>query len=185
VIDSEDVEGTAPTWIVDMGQPRDVAPTVDDVEGVRRFDLDALERITADTRERRREAAAEAEAMIDAEFDHLLDRFKRKRADEVIAAMHESADRVKRRELERAVRKMESEGELTDEQREVVEALADSLVGQLLAAPTKSLRDAAAEDDWTTIATALQLFDPEFGSDPPAFVTEGEGPPSVDASEDA
>jgi glutamyl-tRNA reductase len=185
VIDRDAVDGTSPTWIVDMGQPRDVAPTVDDVEGVRRFDLDALERITAGTRERRREAAREAEEMIDAEFDHLLDRFKRKRADEVVAAMHESADRVKRRELERAIRKMEAEGGLTDEQREVVEALADSLVGQLLAAPTKSLRDAAAEDDWTTIATALQLFDPEFGADPPDFVTEGEGAPSVDASEDA
>ena len=45
--------------------------------------------------------------------------------------------------------------------------MADSLVGQLLAAPTESLRDAAAEDDWTTINTALQLFDPDFGSEPP------------------
>ncbi|MEF8856210.1 MAG: glutamyl-tRNA reductase, partial [Haloplanus sp.] len=38
---------------------------------------------------------------------------------------------------------------------------------QLLAAPTKSLRDAAADDDWTTIQTALGLFDPQFGADGP------------------
>jgi glutamyl-tRNA reductase len=184
VIDREDVAEAGPTWIVDMGQPRDVAPAVDDVETATRYDLDALERITADTRKRRREAAREAEAMIEEELDHLLERFKRKRADEVIAAMHESADRVKRRELERALRKMEADGGLTEDQREVVESLADSLVSQLLAAPTKSLRDAAAEDDWTTIATALQLFDPEFGSDPPEFVTQGSPPPSVGVSEE-
>jgi glutamyl-tRNA reductase len=38
--------------------------------------------------------------------------------------------------------------------------MADSIVSQLLAAPTNSLRDAAEEDDWSTIHTALQLFDP-------------------------
>jgi len=48
--------------------------------------------------------------------------------------------------------------------------MADTLVGQLLAPPTQSLRDAAEEDDWTTINTALQLFDPDFGSEVPDFV---------------
>ncbi|PSQ17641.1 glutamyl-tRNA reductase [Halobacteriales archaeon QS_8_69_26] len=153
--------------VVDMAQPRDVAPAVDAVEGVTRYDLDALESVTAETRERRREAAERAGAIIEEEFEHLLDQFKRKRADEVIAAMHESAERVKERELGRAVGKLQREGEFTEEQREVVESMADALVSQLLAAPTKSLREAAAEDDWTTIATALQLFDPEFGADAP------------------
>jgi len=52
--------------------------------------------------------------------------------------------------------------------------MADALVNKLLAPPTKSLREAAAEDDWTTINTALQLFDPDFGGEdgPPAFVSE-------------
>jgi len=149
-----------------MAQPRDVAPDVDVVEGVTRYDLDALESVTRETRERRREAAERAEEIVAEEFEHLLDQFKRKRADEVIAAMYESAERVKQRELDRAVETLQREGEFTQDQREVVESMADALVGQLLAAPTKSLRDAAAEDDWTTIATALQLFDPEFGPDP-------------------
>jgi glutamyl-tRNA reductase len=50
--------------------------------------------------------------------------------------------------------------------------MADSIVSQLLAAPTSSLRDAAEDDDWSTIQTALELFDPNFGpeSPPPEFV---------------
>jgi glutamyl-tRNA reductase len=105
--------------------------------------------------------------MIDDEFERLLDSFKRRRADDAIGAMYEAADRMKSRELDRALSKLDAQGDLTDDQRETVEALADSLVGQLLAAPTKSLRDAAAEDDWTTIQTAMRLFDPEFGGEAP------------------
>jgi glutamyl-tRNA reductase len=159
-----------PTCVVDMGQPRDVSPRVDDVEGVSLYDLDDLQSVTERTHERRREAAAAAERIVDGELDHLLGRFKRKRADEVVAAMRESADRVKRRELERALEKLASQGGMTDEQRETVAALADALVGQLMAAPTKSLREAAGEDDWETIATAVRLFDPDFGTEPPDFV---------------
>lgn len=160
----------APTYVVDMGQPRDVSPRVDEIAGVSLYDLDDLREVTQRTHERRRTAAEAAQHIVDAEFDHLLERFKRKRADEVVAAMRASADRVKRRELETALRKLETQGGLTDDQRDTVEDLADALVGQLMAAPTKSLREAAGEDDWSTIATAVRLFDPEFGADPPDFV---------------
>ena len=148
--------------LVDIARPRDVAPAVAECEGVAVRDLDSLEAATAETREHRREAAEAVETLVDEEFDRLLDQCKRRRADDAIAAMYEGAEYVKGTELERAFDRLETKGELTDEQREVVESLADALVYQLLAAPTKSLREAAVEDDWTTIHTALQLFDPEF-----------------------
>ncbi|MFC6754180.1 hypothetical protein ACFQEU_12010, partial [Halorubrum tibetense] len=59
------------------------------------------------------------------------------------------------------------------------------LVGQLLAAPTRSLRDAAGEDDWETIRTALHLFDPEFDAPPEIPGEDGTGPMSADAPADA
>jgi glutamyl-tRNA reductase len=177
-----------PACIVDMGQPRDVAPPVDEVEGVSLHDLDDLRAVTERTHERRQTAAEAAERMVETELDHLLEQFKRKRADAVVAAMRRSADRVKRRELETALSKLDAQGEFTEAQRETVEALADALVGQLMAAPTKSLREAAAEDDWETIGTAIRLFDPEFGADPPEGVdlpvdvpTEADPTPADDA----
>jgi len=80
--------------------------------------------------------------------------------------MYESAERLKQREVRTALAKLNANGEVTDEQEEIIESLADSLIGQLLSAPTKSLREAAADDDWTTIQTAMQLFDPEFDIQP-------------------
>ena len=167
VIGEETLATAGETLLVDIAQPRDIDPAVGALAGVTVRDIDALESVTEETHDRRREAARRVETMIDAEFDLLMERFKRNRADEAIGAMYESAERTKQAELERALGKLEAQGELTDDQRETVSALADALVNQLLAAPTKSLREAAAEDDWTTIHTAMQLFDPDFGGDLP------------------
>ncbi|NUB89549.1 glutamyl-tRNA reductase [Haloterrigena sp. SYSU A121-1] len=159
-----DADAATNRVVVDLGQPRDVEPAAGDLSTVAVYDLDDLESITQETREQRADAASEVESMVDREFDLLCDQYKRARADEVIAAMYESAERMKERELETALSRLEDE-EFTAEQREVVESMADALVNQLLAPPTKSLREAAAEDDWSTINTALQLFDPDFAGD--------------------
>ncbi|SFB85015.1 glutamyl-tRNA reductase [Halobiforma haloterrestris] len=149
--------------VVDLGQPRDVAPAAADLPTVAVYDLDDLESVTERTRRQRAEAAREVEEIVEREFDLLLEQYKRARADEAIAAMYESAERIKQRELEKALSRLDDD--LSPSQREVVESMADTLVSQLLAPPTTSLREAAAEDDWETIHTALQLFDPHFGDD--------------------
>ncbi|WP_136600962.1 glutamyl-tRNA reductase [Salinigranum halophilum] len=182
VLDDATLSGAGETLLIDIAQPRDIDPAVASLAAVTVHDIDALESVTEETHDKRQAAAERVEEMIDDEFTHLMERFKRARADEAIGAMYESAERVKQREVETALRKLESQGELTDDQRETVGALADTIVNQLLAAPTKSLREAAAEDDWTTIQTAMQLFDPEFGGERPTLPT-GEMPDGV--AEDA
>jgi len=166
VLDDNDLAGAGETVCIDLAQPRDIDPAAADHANLAVFDIDALEAITDETHARREDAAAEVEAMIDEEFDRLLALFKRKRADAAISTMYESAERLKQREVRTALAKLNANGEVTDEQEEIIESLADSLIGQLLSAPTKSLREAAADDDWTTIQTAMQLFDPEFDIQP-------------------
>ena len=182
LVDADDVAAAGETLVVDLAQPRDVDPAATEVEAVETRDMDDLESVTAETRESREAAASEVEAMVDDEFDRLLEAYKRRQADEAISTMYEAAERVKAREVETAVSQLEAAGDLTDDQREAVESMADALVGQLLAAPTKSLREAAVEDDWETIRTAMELFDPEFGD----AGAGGGGPPegvTVDGSE--
>ncbi len=161
--------------IVDLGQPRDVSPRVNTQEEVTVYDLDDLESITEATRVDRLDAAREVEAIISEEVQLLDEQYKRARADEVIAAMYASAERLKQRELETAFSRLEATESLTEEHRQIIEAMADSLVGQLLAPPTKSLREAAAEDDWETINTALHLFDPSFSAERSASAMDSSG----------
>jgi glutamyl-tRNA reductase len=109
--------------------------------------------------------AVEVTEPMDDARDHLLEQDKRQRAEAVIAAICEDAERLKRHEVDEAIRKLEARDDITDSQRDAVEAMAEGIVAHLLAVPTKNLREATAENDWSTIDTALRLFDPELGTD--------------------
>ena len=188
VVDPDHVADADQIVCIDIAQPRDIDPAAADCSGVTLYDIDALEDVTRQTRESRKEEARTVEAIIDEELDRILQAYKRKRADDAISAMYAGADRVKAREVDRAVSKLESQGDLTEAQRKTVEDMADALVGQLLAAPTRSLRDAAGEDDWETIRTALQLFDPEFDTlpdRPGAFAPSHDAAAEFDAPPDS
>jgi glutamyl-tRNA reductase len=163
LIDEETLSGAGSTMIFDLAQPRDVTPAAGERSEITVRDLDDLEVVTADTHRDRKEAAAAVESIVDEEFDLLIDQYKRQRADAVIKAMYRGAEGIKRRELRTTLAKLDED--LDDEGRAVVEDLADALVSQLLAIPTKSLRDAAAEDDWEAITTAIRLFEPALEDD--------------------
>jgi glutamyl-tRNA reductase len=184
IVDPDTLESVGETFVVDITRPRDIPPAADGFGNLTVYDLDSLEAVTEKTRQMRREAATEVEEIVDEEFERLLAGYKRKRADEVISAMYEGAERVKARELEKTFGKLD----LDEESQAVVESMADTLISQLLAPPTNSLRDAAADDDWTTIHTALRLFNPHLDSDLEAdlesLATEEPAGPGPDAIPD-
>ncbi|MHB9285449.1 glutamyl-tRNA reductase [Halobacteriales archaeon Cl-PHB] len=178
VFDAEALAEAGETFVVDIAQPRDVPLAVGDLPNVTLRDLDTLEEATAETRRQREAAATEVETIIDEAFDRLLTQYKRKRADRVISTMYEGAERIKAREVETALSKLD----LDDDEAEIVESMADAIVSQLLAAPTDSLRDAAENDDWSTIHTAIRLFDPTLEREIPpksADVTPADIPPEM------
>lgn len=140
--------------VVDMAQPPDVAPTVAKRPATTVYDLQRLEAYRRRTRQQRRQAAGAVEDIIDTELDAFYREFKRQRADRVIATMYQKADEVKRAEVQQALNRLD----LDEESEAVVESLAESLVSQLLAPPTATLRDAAEDGDHGTLRTALALF---------------------------
>ncbi len=168
ILEPSDCRAIGETFIIDITRPRDIPLAADEMDHLTVYDLDKLETVTDKTRQLRREAAINVEEIVEEEFSRLLVQYKRKRADDVISSMYESAERIKTNEVAEAFEKADFDAE----ERAIVEAMADSMVNQLLAPPTNSLRDAAEVDDWSTIHTALQLFDPNFDGEKPAFVEE-------------
>lgn len=158
------LNATGRTVVVDIGQPRDVDPSVRRIDTVELFDLDDLESTIHETARSRADAEAAVESLIDRELAELQDQLKRRQADDVIAAMYTQAERIKQQELAEVQTQFGRNRELTDHEEEVLASFADALVGKLMAAPTKSLREAAEDDDWETIQVGLQLFDPGFAT---------------------
>ena len=77
-----------------------------------------------------------------------------------IEHIHRRAERIKREELETAFTKLEKQGDLTESQREIIADMADTLVTELVAPPTQSLRNVRSSDR-SEVQTALELFDPD------------------------
>lgn len=75
----------------------------------------------------------------------------------VRAAINTHGERIKQREVQQALQKLDANGELTEAQREIVEEMATVMLDELLSTPDAVL---AAADDPETLRTVVELFDP-------------------------
>jgi glutamyl-tRNA reductase len=146
-----------PLLVVDVAVPRDVDPTAADVPGVTLLDMDDLRAFAeAGQAERRREVAA-VRTMVGEELERYTAVSSAREVAPLVAALRESAEDVRRSELERFRAKL---GELDDRQLEAVEALTHGIVAKLLHQPTVGLKDAAGTPKGERLAEALRdLFD--------------------------
>jgi glutamyl-tRNA reductase len=147
VIRREDVEaaraarrGPRPLFLIDIAVPRDIEPSVSELDGVFLYDLDDLRSVAeANLRERRKEAAA-AEAIVDREVREFLDWHRSLEAVPLLVELRKRADQIRRGELEKARRRL---GALTPEQEEAIEAVTSAIVNKILHAPTVHLKEVA------------------------------------------
>jgi glutamyl-tRNA reductase len=148
---------TRPLHVVDIGVPRNVDPGVVELAGVSLSNLDDL-RDWADRGLSHRAAEAERVRSIVAQEveNHLLETTARQAAP-LVASMHEAADRVREREVERFASRL---GDLDDRQRDSVEALTKAIVAKLLHEPSVRLKSQAGTPQGERNAAAVRdLFD--------------------------
>jgi len=127
-----------PIFIVDMSVPRNVDPVVGDIPNVHLCNIDDLEQIAAINRTKRAAAVEDAEAIVEeeaAEFERWLGG---REVVPTIVALREKIESIRRREEEKALKKLDH---LSEGDREIVRRFARSLVGKILHGPTVRLKD--------------------------------------------
>jgi glutamyl-tRNA reductase len=148
-----------PLLLIDIAVPRDIDPSVAELEGVFLKDIDDLQRVVERRLSGREAEARRAEALL----DHELDRFRRwlGTLDVVptIAALHERGDAVVRQVLAENHPRWES---LSEADRKRLELVASTIVKRLLQEPTLRLK--ARGDDRRTYAY-VQALRELFGLD--------------------
>jgi glutamyl-tRNA reductase len=126
-----------PMFFIDIAVPRDVDPSMNEVEGCFVYDIDDLQQVaTANLADRSREAAA-AETIVSREVDKYQERLKSRDAVPAIVALQQDAEAIREAELKRAASKLTG---LTPQQQEAVEALTRSLTNKLLHPQLVALR---------------------------------------------
>jgi glutamyl-tRNA reductase len=139
-----------PIFMVDLAVPRDIDPSITELEDIYLFSIDDLQQLIDENRQQREVAAGDAKVLISEEVARFLSEARAKEAGPAIRVLRQQADAIRLQTLEQA-RRMLAAGKSTDD---VMEYLANTLTNRLLHAPTQALR-MASESAETVVAEAL------------------------------
>jgi glutamyl-tRNA reductase len=145
VIHHEDVAAARaarrrPLFLIDIAVPRDVDPSVRDLEGVFLYDVDDLRSVAeANLRERRKQAAA-AEALVEREAREFLDWQRSLDVVPLLVELRRRGEEVRAAEIAKVRTRL---GALSPEQEEALQAATTAIVNKLLHPPTVQLKEAS------------------------------------------
>ena len=143
-----------PMLLFDLAVPRDIEAEVGTLADAYLYTVDDMERAVEENRRGRREAAAEAESIIDLQVTRYLENLRATRLQAPIRQLRAFGEAT-RAELLAKARQQLAHGKLPDE---VLEQLAHGLTNRLLHPPTAALRQAALEGDTDLTRAAERLF---------------------------
>lgn len=151
-----------PLMLIDIAVPRDIDDEAANIPNVRLHDIDNLNAHLEQSLASRAAQVPHVQAILVEEVDKFLDYFHSLDMLPLITDMRERAEMIRRDELARTLRRMP---DLTDLERERIEALTQSLVKKLLDQPTRRLRAEATCPHAPEFATVTRtLFGLEDGS---------------------
>jgi glutamyl-tRNA reductase len=146
--------GPRPLFFIDIAVPRDVEPSVGELAGVYCYDIDDLQVIEANLRERAREAER-AEALIEREVAKFLLRLGDAEVIPTIVSLRERLEAIRAGEVRKALARLP---DAPPDTREAMEALSQAIVNKILHAPITKLREssrAGAGRSWMQLVHEL------------------------------
>jgi glutamyl-tRNA reductase len=144
-----------PMLMFDLAVPRDIEGEVSKLDDVFLYSVDDLGRIAREGMDVRRNAVTQAEVIIEnhvTDFMHWLDN---RELVPSIRALRDTAERARRHEIERALRRL-ARG---DEPRLVIEHLSHALTNKFLHAPTHALSHAGTGERDALAALLARLYE--------------------------
>lgn len=143
-----------PMFLLDLAVPRDIAADVAELPDVYLYTVDDLEQVIEDNRASRREAANEAEVIIDLQVQHFVAWSQAQGNQNALKKLRSSGEQTRDALLEQA-REQLANGQ---DPKIVLELLAHQLTNKLLHAPSAALRQAALRGDADLLRAAEKLY---------------------------
>jgi len=140
--------------ILDLSNPRNVAPSVSELDTVIFKTIDDLRGIADDALAKRRELVKKAAVLVGPRVEKIDALLQREEAEPIVSDIYRRADQIR----EEVVNKTLSKLDLTIEQRESLKSMTVSLVERLLDGPIVNLRRAAERKDERVLTAAGQIF---------------------------
>lgn len=146
-----------PMFLIDIAVPRNIDPSVNDVEGVFLYDVDDLEGVVNANIKERSKQAEQAEAIVAEEVDRVISRLRIDEVAPTIISLQEQLEQIRSSEVARAIRRMPNMGA---EQRELVEAqieaMTKAIVNKIAHGPISELRRNAGQPEGEQVIEAIR-----------------------------
>lgn len=153
-----------PMFLLDLAVPRDIAEDVAQLQDVYLYTVDDLEQVIEGNRASRREAAQQAEAIIDLQVEHYLSWWRAQGRQDALRNLR--ADGTAAREA--ALAKARDQLAAGEDPAQVLQRLAHQLTNRLLHGPSTALRQAALDGDTDLLRAAERLYRRPDDSEPAA-----------------
>ncbi|WP_297832321.1 glutamyl-tRNA reductase [Thermomonas sp.] len=162
-----------PMLLLDLAVPRDIESDVGSLRDVFLYTVDDLEHVIEDNRRSRREAAEQAEVIIDLHAARYLEQLQASGRRQPLLHLRAHGEAARAEALAKARRQLAAG--LPAEQ--ALELLAHTLTNRLLHAPTVALREAALQGDAELARAAERLFPAPADAAGPARDDDAAEPP--------
>jgi glutamyl-tRNA reductase len=139
-----------PLFLIDLAVPRDLEPSIHEIDGCYLYDIDDLQAVVAETLGARRSEAERAEALVLEEADAFQAWQASLDVVPAIASLRARAEEIRAGELEKA------RGRLSERELKAVESITSSILNKLLHLPTVRMKEAAAASDGLVYAEAVR-----------------------------
>lgn len=149
-----------PMLLLDLAVPRDIEASAAGLDDVYLYTVDDLEQVIEDNRRSRREAAEQAEAIIDLQVEHYLAWWQASERQDTLRELRRHGEAERDALLTRA-QEMLAQGR---DPAQALEFLAHTLTNKLLHTPSANLRAAALRGDHDMLHAAARLFETAPGS---------------------
>ena len=143
-----------PIFMVDLAVPRDIEPEVAKLNDVYLYTVDDLQNIIQDNLKSRRQAAEQAEEIIDTNVEHFLSWMKAQTVQSTIVDYRQQASQLQQESLHKALASLNK----GDSPEDVIQQLAHTLTNKLIHTPCTQLRKASENERHDLIAAAREIF---------------------------
>ncbi len=145
-----------PIFFVDVAVPRDIDPTVNDLDNAFVYDIDDLGQVVDANKKQREREAAWAEEIVRQETQKMMRRLASREVAPTIVAIEKRLNVIREKEMERFRGRL---GALAPAELDAVDGLTRSILNKILHGPITELKSAAGHAErGTIIQTIRKIF---------------------------
>ena len=147
-----------PLFLMDLSVPRNIAPSVDELDAAYLFNVDDLSGIVEQGHRARKEASRQAEEMVHTEVIQFVRLMSDVEMGPMISSVTEKVESIRAQELLRSKKFLDG---LSTEQRAELDTLTTAMVRKILHSPLRALREAGRDGDLEKVHRILELWKDE------------------------